>query len=210
MSRPAFEDAAPARLDATSRREALLDVAQRLVAEDGPASVSMGRVAEQAEVTRALVYKHFANKDAILAALYRREAAALDRAIGRTVAAAPDGLEPKLRAFVHAVVDAVGTHARVFAPLRPFGQDATFRREQRAWDRRTVGFFTTLAVDELGLDESVARPALGILLTGITSLLAQAAAADARERSFLEDLYVDIALASLRGLAGPRPARGPS
>jgi AcrR family transcriptional regulator len=201
MPRSAFVDTTPERLDAKARREALLDVAQRLVAEDGPGNVSMGRVAERAEVTRALVYKHFANKEAILAALYRREAAALDRAIGRTVAAAPDGLEPKLRAFVHAVIEAVGTHEDVFAPLRPFGQDATHRREQRAWDRRTVRFFTTLAVDELGLDEAVARPALGILLSGINSLLSQAARSGTAQRSFLEDLYVGMTLTSLRSLA---------
>jgi AcrR family transcriptional regulator len=205
MAQRAFVDALPERLDAKARREALLDVAQGLVAADGPSSVTMGSVAEGAEVTRALVYKHFANKDAILAALYRREASALDRAIAREVAAAPDGFEPKLRAFAHAVVEAVGTHARVFAPLRPFGHDATFRREQRTWDRRTVRFFTTLAVDELGLDEAVARPALAIVLSGINSVLAQAAGSTAEQRAFLEDLYVSLALAGLRDLADRRP-----
>jgi AcrR family transcriptional regulator len=208
MAQRAFVDALPERLDAKARREALLDVAQRLVADEGPSSVTMGSVAERADVTRALVYKHFANKDAILAALYRREAAALDRAIAREVAAAPEGLEPKLRAFAHAVIEAVGTHARVFAPLRPFGHDATFRREQRTWDRRTVRFFTTLTVDELGLDEAVARPALAIVLSGINSVLAQAAGSAADQRAFLEDLYVSMALAGLRDLAGRRPPPG--
>ena len=204
MAQRAFVDAPPERLDAKARREALLDVAQGLVTENGPSSVTMGSVAEGAEVTRALVYKHFANKDDILAALYRREAATLDRAIAREVAAAPEGVEPKLRAFAHAVIEAVGTHARVFAPLRPFGHDATFRREQRTWDRRTVRFFTDLAVDDLGLDEAVARPALAIALSGINSVLAQSAGAPAEQRAFLEDLYVDMALAGLRTLDGRR------
>src|SRR5918998_3032889 len=209
MASRAFVDALPERLDAKARREALLDVAQRLVAENGPAGVTMGSVAQGAEVTRALVYKHFANKEDILAALYRREAAGLDRAIGRAVAAAPEGLEPKLRAFAHAVIGAVGTLARVFARLPPSGHDATFRREQRSWDRRTVRFFTTLAVDDLGLDESVARPALAILLSGVNSVLAQAAGADADRRRFLEDLYVEMAVTSLRGLVArpPQPDR---
>lgn len=205
MAQRAFVDALPERLDAKARREALLDVAQALVAATGPSSVTMGSVAQQAEVTRALVYKHFANKDDILAALYRREAVALDRAIAREVAAAPEGFEPKLRAFAHAVVEAVGTHARVFAPLRPFGHDATFRREQRTWDRRTVRFFTALAVDELDIDEAVARPALAIALSGINSVLAQAAGTAAEQRSFLEDLYVSMTLAGLRDLADRQP-----
>ena len=92
--------------------------------------------------------------------------------------------------------------------MRPFGHDATFRREQRTWDRRTVRFFTALVVDELAVDESVARPALAIVLSGINSVLAQAAGAPAERRAFLEDLYVDMALASLRGLAGRAPHPG--
>jgi AcrR family transcriptional regulator len=207
MSRRAVAEAGPERLAAKQRREALLDVAQGLVAESGPSSVTMGNVAERAEVTRALVYKHFAHKDAILAALYRREAAALDRAISRQVAAAPDGLEPKLRAFTHAVIEAVDTHGRVFAPLRPFGHDAAFRREQRRWDRRTVRFFTTLAVDELGLDEPVARPAVAIALSGVSSVLAQASGAGTEQCHRLEEVYVDMTLAGLRGLAGRRVRR---
>src|SRR6476619_7614888 len=71
----------PERLSADERREALLDVARTLVNEVGPGGITMGVVAERARVTRALVYKHFANKHDLLVALYRREATGIDRAI---------------------------------------------------------------------------------------------------------------------------------
>ena len=162
----------------------------------------MGAVADRAEVTRALVYKHFANRDDILTALYQREARALDRELRRKVAGAPDGLEPKLRAFIHGVLEAVGTHSELFVPLRPFGQDKTQKREQRAWDKLTVRFFTDLAVDELGMEERVARAALGILLSGLSSLLEQARAnRTPAHHLFLEDLFVEITVNSLHALA---------
>jgi AcrR family transcriptional regulator len=205
MSRPA---AAPGRLDAEARREALLDVARALVVEGGPEHVSMGTVAERAEVTRALVYKHFANRDDILAALYSREARSLDRALRREVMAAPDGFEAKLRAFIRSVLRAVGTHEALFVPLRPFGDHTDSRREQRTWDRRTVRYFSVLAVEELGVREDVARPAVGIILSGVSSVIEQARVRRGGDHhAFLEDLFVAMAVASLAHLSERRPGR---
>ena len=198
------------RQTAESRRDALLDVAAALVLEGGPEAVTMGTVAGRAEVTRALVYKHFDNRDDILATLYRREAAALDHRMRRKVAAADAGFEPKLRSFVHAVLELVDTHAAFFAPLRTYGYDRTQRREQRRWDRRTLDYFTALASDEFGLDPTVARPAVGVLLSGVVSLLSQARAdRSPRHRAAVEQIFVGLAVGGLRNLANdpdsPRP-----
>src|SRR5688500_10126768 len=86
------------RLPADQRKAALLDATKALVVEAGPGRVTIGTVADRAGVTRALVYKHFGNKDDLLQALYRQEAERLDRTIAAEVSAAPDGFEPKLRA----------------------------------------------------------------------------------------------------------------
>ncbi len=200
----------PRRQTAEERRDALLAVARGLVLEGGPAAVTMGSVAERAEVTRALVYKHFDNRDDILAALYRHDAAALDRQLRRQVAEADDGFEPKLRSFVHVVVEAADTHAAFFAPLRPFGRDTTQRRQQRGWDRRTLDYFTSLATQEFGLAETTARPAVGILLSGMVSLLIQARAdRSPTGRARLEDVFVDLAVGGLRNLASSAGGPGP-
>ena len=68
------------RLSRDSRYDALLDAAAQLLADDGFSAVTMEAVAAQAGVSRPLVYKHFDNREALLAALWRREAAAIDAA----------------------------------------------------------------------------------------------------------------------------------
>jgi AcrR family transcriptional regulator len=166
----------------------------------------MGSVAEHAGVTRALVYKHFDNRDDILVALYRREAAALDRRIRRTVVEADEGFEPKLRSFIHAVLASVGTHADFFTPLRGFAHDGVYRSQQRSWDRRTVAYFASLASEEYDLDPTVAKPAISMLLSGIVSLLTQARAnRSARHHEFLEDLFVEMVIGSLERLHESTP-----
>ena len=206
MPSPSTNDPSPRRQPAAVRRDALLDVAQALVREGGPAAVTMGSVAERAEVTRALVYKHFDNRDDILSTLYRREAVALDRQIRGQVIGAADGFEPKLRAFVHAVLEAAATHAEFFTPLRAFGRDPSYRRQQRSWDRQTLEYFTGLAADEFALDPAVAKLAMSVLLSGIVPLLTRARADRTPGRqAFLEDVFVDMAGASLTHLAAVTP-----
>jgi AcrR family transcriptional regulator len=199
---PAAAESANERLPADRRREALLDVARALVVEGGADAVTMGAVAERAEVTRALVYKHFENRGAILAALYRREAAALDRAMRHVVLGAPDGFEPRFRALVHGTVAAVAKYGHFFPALRAYGHDTQFKSEQRAWDRRTVGYFADLAVTDYGIDKDVARKALAIILGGIDSVISLAQASrGAAAGALIEDIFVEMAVASLRHLA---------
>jgi AcrR family transcriptional regulator len=190
------------RLGADARRTSLLDVARSLVEDGGPDNVTMGSVAERAEVTRALVYKHFANRGDILGALYRREAAVLDDAIRRRVTAAPEGFQPKLRAFVGAALEAAATHARFFDALRSHGQDSAFRQGRRTWDRRTIGYFAGLAAAEHDLDRRRARTAVAVLLPGVTALVEQSRADPGPEaRAELEDLYVELVVGGLRHLS---------
>lgn len=192
----------PERLPADQRRQALLDVAKDLVNESGPDAVTMGAVAERAEVTRALVYKHFDNKDTLLLELYRREASALDRGIRRQVEAADDGFEPKLRAFVRGCLDAAGEHGPFFAPLRSARTSDDARRQQRRWDRRTSGYFADLAAAEFGIEPATAATAIGVLFSGIQTLLSQLRRSPSAERrGELEAVYVEMTIGALERLA---------
>src|ERR1044072_8144456 len=60
------------RLTPSARRDLLLDVAERLFAQEGYDDVRMDRIATDAEVSRALVYQHFPTKRELFAAVYRR------------------------------------------------------------------------------------------------------------------------------------------
>lgn len=193
---------APERLSADARREALLDATRALLRDVGPGGATMGLVAERAGVTRALVYKHFANSDELLVALYRREATRVDREIRARVEAAPDGFEPKLRAFIDATLEVVVGSGPTFAPLRGAAADAEVRGEARRRDRRTVGWFVALAVEELGIDERTARTVISVLFTGIRSLISQSRSRPgAAEHRFLVDTYVEMTVGALTRLA---------
>ncbi|CAD5110488.1 TetR/AcrR family transcriptional regulator [Zestomonas carbonaria] len=59
------------RLSREERQRQLLDVAWRLVREEGTEALTLGRLAEQAGVTKPVVYDHFGTRSGLLAALYQ-------------------------------------------------------------------------------------------------------------------------------------------
>lgn len=193
------------RLSAAERRDALLDAARQLVLDDGPRAVSMGSVATRGGVARALVYKHFANRHEILNALYLREASAIDRAIRHEVAAAPDGFEPKLRAYVAGVIEHVAGTAPLFAPLNAVSANAGYDRAQSSWDKRTVKYFAALAAERFGLADADARSAVSMLLGGFSPLLQQVRATSSpATRAALQERFVQLVSGALEKLAGRR------
>jgi AcrR family transcriptional regulator len=194
------------RLRGEDRREALVAAAVRLLAGRGLDAVSMETVATEAEVSRPLVYKHFANRDELLAEVYRQQAAQLDAAIVEAVGQAT-GFEAKLRAMIRALLASVTSHGPIFNPLVRAGfRGEAFRREQRQRDQRTVRFFARLAMAEYDLDKSEATAAVAMLLSGMASIQAQWRARPTAERlRFLEDLYVDLVTGGLASLAARRP-----
>ncbi|WP_442583039.1 TetR/AcrR family transcriptional regulator [Mesorhizobium sp. ASY16-5R] len=71
----------PPRADATRNREKLLDATTALVAEKR-GELSLAAVAERAGVGIGTLYRHFPNRDALLAGLYRNEVARLKAEAG--------------------------------------------------------------------------------------------------------------------------------
>lgn len=87
MSRPATKDSLPRRqrLSREDRLRQLLGVSWRLVREEGTDALTLGRLAEQAGVTKPVVYDHFGTRNGLLAALYQdfdaRQTTLIDAAI---------------------------------------------------------------------------------------------------------------------------------
>lgn len=73
------------RLTKEDRQRQLLDVAWQLVRAEGTEALTLGRLAEQAGVTKPIVYDHFGTRAGLLAALYQdfdtRQTAIMDAAI---------------------------------------------------------------------------------------------------------------------------------
>lgn len=73
------------RLSREDRHRQLLEVAWRLVREEGTEALTLGRLAEQANVTKPVVYDHFGTRSGLLVVLYQefdaRQTAILDSAL---------------------------------------------------------------------------------------------------------------------------------
>lgn len=84
-SNPPTEPQARRRLSREDRQRQLLDVAWGLAREEGTEALTLGRLAEQAGVTKPVVYDHFGTRAGLLLALYRefdaRQTALLDTAL---------------------------------------------------------------------------------------------------------------------------------
>src|SRR6266702_5092354 len=111
----------PVRLARADRRDLLLDAAAELVAAGDVEAVSMEAVAERAGVSRPLVYKHFANRDDLLAAVYQRESTLLHAELTADVSAA-ESLEETFRALIHGALRAQASRGATFAALRMAGR----------------------------------------------------------------------------------------
>lgn len=184
-----------------SRRDALLDTAARLVATGPVEAVTMESVATAAGVSRPLLYKHFANRHELLAALYERESALLHRELSAAVGGC-EHLEDMFRALVEGALAAQASRSATFATLaaqggRPSGQ----RGMQRRRDARTVAFFVRRAVAELGIPEGPATAGVRIALGSISVVLDQWRRRPTPEAAAeLADAYVTMAIGGLRSL----------
>ncbi|MBB3610912.1 helix-turn-helix domain-containing protein [Rhizobium sp. BK602] len=73
------------RLTREERHRQLLDVAWRIVREEGTEALTLGRLAECASITKPVVYDHFSTRPGLLAALYQdfdiRQTTVMDAAL---------------------------------------------------------------------------------------------------------------------------------
>ena len=76
-------------MSAAERREQLLDVTKQLVGEQGFHDLSIEAIAKRAGITRPVIYQHFEDLDALLAAMLEREAM---RALGQLGPILPQSL----------------------------------------------------------------------------------------------------------------------
>lgn len=95
-----------------NRLTQLLAVAWRIVREQGTEALTLGHLAEMAEVTKPVVYDHFASRSMLLAKLYQdfdaRQTAQVDEALRIS---APT-LEARAQVIADAYVDCVFTQGR--------------------------------------------------------------------------------------------------
>lgn len=178
-----------------------------MIVTAGADAVSMEAVADQAGVSRALLYKHFTNRGGLLAAVYRREAVLLHADLASHVRAATS-VEGMYQALVRAALQAAEQRSAVFLALRAAGVwNRELRQEQREREQATVTFFARRASEEFGLAVEQARAVSSMLLAAIDPILHQWRHDPSPEHAgLLEDTYLALVRGGMTALrAGPGP-----
>lgn len=185
------------RMTREDRHRQLLDVAWQLVAEKGSDALTLGRLAEQAGVTKPVVYDHFPTRPALFAALYsdydQRQTLRMDAAIAASEPTLVGVASVVATSYVDCVVLQGPEIASVIAALASTPELEKTKREYEAvfLDKCRVWFAPFLVSGEL----SVAS--LHVIL-GCAEALSTAAARgdvspeDARQE--LLDLIVAVVL----------------
>lgn len=100
------------RLSRDERRRQLLDVAWQLVREEGTDALSLGRLAEQAGVTKPVVYDHFETRTGLLVALYQQYDARQTRMLEQALVRCDASLASCAGVIAEAYVDCVMSQGR--------------------------------------------------------------------------------------------------
>ena len=188
-------------------REALISAALDLIAQKGPAGFTFAEAARQAGVSAAAPYRHFRDRDALMADVARRGFDAFER---RLAAAWGDG-----RPTPVAALDRLGTAYLAFAREQPAYFAAMFeaglpiaehRELREAGDRAFAILRTACEALAATLPPAGRPPALMMALHvwalahGIASLFARGDAARRTLPMRPEELLVAATLVYLQGL----------
>ncbi|WP_434570512.1 helix-turn-helix transcriptional regulator [Pseudomonas sp. Z3-6] len=95
------------RLSRADRQRQLLDVAWRLVREEGSEALTLARLADQAGVTKPIVYDHFITRSGLLAALYKDFDVRQMAVINAAIEASEPELESRAQVIASSFVECV-------------------------------------------------------------------------------------------------------
>ncbi len=170
------------RLDPEVRRGLILDAATRVLSIGDPTVVTFEQIAEEAGVSRALIYNYFGDKSGVIAAVYLRSIEELDLRLDATFrdhrhdSTAPERLRSVVRTYLEFAEEhrevwrlmgmaEAAMHPTVVANRRSrYGLIATSwggNSEARMLARGVVGLLEASALDwldapDVGIDRAVA------------------------------------------------------
>ena len=170
-------------------RDATLDATAELVAEHGPAGVTMSQIAERTGIGRATLYKYFPDVEAVLMAWHERQIAAHLQHLAR-VRDQAGGADARLRAVLEAYAQLAHQHpqAELAAALHRGAHMAGAQRHLQDF----VGELVTAGVAEGSIRDDVTSEELTRYC-----LAALAAATGAASRAAVRRL-VTVTLDGLR------------
>lgn len=187
-------DGAPLRrrLSREQRLRQLLDVSWKLINAEGTDALTLGRLSEEAGVTKPVVYDHFGTRDGLLAALYQdfdvRQTALIDAAI----AASKPGLKEIAKVIANSYINCVITQGReipeVLAALSGSPELAAIKRR---YQQIFLGKCQKALAPYAG-PQGVAAPGLWAMLGAADALSQAAVAGDLNEAQACSELQETI------------------
>jgi AcrR family transcriptional regulator len=149
------------------RREFFVDVVAELVATEGLAAVTMERVAVLAEVSKPVLYSHFADRGALLTALLERCWQELDAAVQVKLRDART-LDESLLALVTGYFDELDRQGRVLQLMVVSGwHEPAVEQARRNRHRAAEAQWSAFYQQRMGLPRTVADPAAAILRSAL-------------------------------------------
>lgn len=180
------------RLSREQRLSQLVDVAWRLVREEGTDALTLPRLAEEAAVAKPVVYDHFGTRNGLLATLYQdfdvRQTVVMDAAM----AASEPTLEATARTIASSYVECVLTQGReipgVLAALAGSPELATVKRAyQLVYIEKCL-----MALSPFARETGIAPAGLWAMLGAADGLSNAAATADITAEQAEDELYETI------------------
>jgi AcrR family transcriptional regulator len=190
----------PRKLPFDQREQAVLDAAASAFADRG-AAVPMALIAERAGVNKALVYEHFASKEALFAAVVRR---ARDQMVAhvaeRYAAGGARSTRQRVRDRYHAFLDFAALHPDA---VRVLGlPEAAVAFDGTGHDVLSSGLATVLADDlrRAGLPANELPGILAAMFVGMAGGVIRRSAEARWDPEAVVDLLTDFTLAGLVGV----------
>jgi AcrR family transcriptional regulator len=128
-------------------KEALCRAALELVAENGPRGVKLAEVCRRARVSVAAPYRHFADKNALLAMVAERGFSQFAQRLERVAAKHRAGSLARLEALARAYVAFAREQPDMFGVMFGAASSTTERGERHAVASRALGVFVHAIVE---------------------------------------------------------------
>lgn len=188
------------RLAPEARRDLILDEAARLIQREGLAAATMEGLARECGISKGLVYNYFPTRDALLAALLRREQEDLrDRGMATALQAGsfPDLIRQTTRLYLEQTRD---RGAMIGALLADPAVARLMEDANRAEHDRTVRYFVRATRRAFGLPLPTAIAAVEMLMS-VTGAAGRLVADRVLDVPMAEDMVVRIITGGLAELA---------
>ena len=187
------------RLAPEARASQILDVAARLLVDEGFTEVSMERLGREAGISKALVYNYFPNRNDLLRALLEREMTVLHESQLEAVQAATD-FKDLVRRTTRLYIDRMQSRG---ALIRNLWAEPAVARSLAAVDLRrreqAQRYFARQVAEVYGLPRDVALSAVDMQMA-MTEAAAQHLA-KSEDVDFATDLCVTLLLGGMDALS---------